>query len=101
MARGAESGVHAVREYILSHNDATTDRAIVKIDMKNAFNTVHRRVVLQEIYQRFPEIYSISYLSYGSDTPLYYGIHWCSAGEPSGISCFRLSHRQRRQGSED
>ena len=61
-------------ECILSCYDITSDYVIANIDMKNAFNAVHKKVVLQEIHQRSPEICIISYLSCGLDTPLYYGL---------------------------
>ena len=51
----------------------TTHSIILKIDVKNAYNTVHREVVLKAVWRRCPEIYPLVWQNYGSATPLFIG----------------------------
>ena len=90
--RGAESAIHAAREYLL-HNLNSSD----KIDVKNSFNTVNRSNVLTEIHNRCPEIFKIALQSYGSSSPLFYGTTQISSstgvqqGDPLGPIGFALA----------
>ena len=48
---GCEAAVHSVRDHVDTHTE-TPDMAIIKLDLTNAFNTVHRSVVLREVIRR-------------------------------------------------
>ena len=84
---GCEAAVHATREYaaIISSNPAS-DQVLVKIDMKNAFNTVRRDTVLKEIARRCPELSYMAGQAYNRPTPLFCGDSriWSSAGVQQG-----------------
>ena len=87
VAGGAESAVHAVREYVAHHTtDQHSNRILVKIDVKNAFNTIKRKAVLSEVHAMCPEIFNLALQSYGSRTPLFYGnrIIYSSSGVQQG-----------------
>ena len=53
--KGKESAVHAIRAYIKS--EKTSDKVLLKIDFKNAFNQVSRDMILNEVKILVPEIY--------------------------------------------
>ena len=53
--KGAEAAVHAIRAYINSPN--ISDKVLLKIDFKNAFNQVRRDVILKLVKEETPEIY--------------------------------------------
>ena len=51
--KGCEAAVHAVRAYVESNS--FQDQVLLKIDFKNAFNSVHRDVVLTLLREKVPE----------------------------------------------
>jgi len=50
-----EAAVHAARKYVTT---MPKDHVFVKLDFSNAFNSLHRDVMLQSAYTVLPEIYS-------------------------------------------
>ena len=50
---GAEAAVHATRIYL---ENLQPGNILLKIDFQNAFNTVRRDVILEEIQEVFPEL---------------------------------------------
>jgi len=52
-AGGCEAAIHAARRYLES---LPPDHVVVKLDFSNAFNTLHRRDMLQAIFDRLPEL---------------------------------------------
>ena len=95
---GCEAVVHACREYIsVCSADNTVDRVLVKVDMRNAFNSVRRDVVLGEIGNRCPDIFPLVRQAYGTSSPLYFGdelIESCTGvqqGDPLGPLAFALA----------
>ena len=60
---GAEAAVHATRRYIDSIRDSP-DRAIVKLDFKNAFNCLRRDCMLEAVLQWIPELYAFCHNAY-------------------------------------
>ena len=96
--QGCEVAVHATREFISAAAAAESSPSVlVKVDVKNAFNSVRRDVMLNRIQARCPEIYRIAFQAYSAPTPLYIGDHviWsCSGvqqGDPLGPVCFALA----------
>ena len=70
--QGCESAIHATREYIERFKlDSDSKRVLVKVDVRNAFNSVRRDVVLNVIGERCPELYAMAHQAYSSPTPLY------------------------------
>ena len=59
--KGAEAAVHAIRAYIKSPN--ISDKVLLKIDFKNAFNQVRRDVILNLVKEETPEIYQYVYIN--------------------------------------
>ena len=72
---GCEAAVHAARLFVHSpeHADVGSIRVLIKIDVKNAFNTLHRASFLQCIRDSCPQIYSLLRQAYCDVSPLYYG----------------------------
>ena len=60
--KGCKAATHAVRAYVES--DSFQDQVLLKIDFKNAFNSVHRDVVLKLIREKVPELYGFVYQCY-------------------------------------
>ena len=65
---GAEAAVHATREYI--ERNRSNGRAIVKLDMHNAFNSVNRNHMIAAVADRCPDIQRFVSLSYGHPSSL-------------------------------
>ena len=64
---GAEHIIHTMRNTIDSHwNDQ--DFSILKVDFKNAFNSVDRGILLRECKQHFPDLFP--------------WVEWCYGGQP-------------------
>lgn len=94
-SKGSEAIVHATRSFI---NDFGNKKKIVlKIDYKNAFNTVHRDIFLRAVRERAPEIYNLVWQAYGAPTNLYFSnkiilsAAGCQQGDPLGPLLFCLS----------
>ena len=85
--QGCEVAVHATREFISARsNDYSSPDVLVKVDVRNAFNSVRRDVILKSIRARCPEIYPIAFQAYSAPTPLHIGDHtiWSCAGVQQG-----------------
>ena len=70
---GAEIIIHslnAVVEEILANPD-TSDKVIVKLDVKNAYNTMHRRAIYDELLESFPHLAPWFHYAYSKSTPIY------------------------------
>ena len=95
---GCESAVHAAREYIAFHHGTqATTHVMVKIDVKNAFNSIRRDTFLHQIHSRCPDIYNMARQAYGTPTPLYIGDTLIASstgvqqGDPIGPLAFSLA----------
>ena len=71
---GCEAAVHAATKYVTA---MPQDHVFVKLDFSNAFNSVHRDVMLQSAYTVIPEIYSFVHQSYSSASLLKFGPFLC------------------------
>ena len=93
---GCESAAHSLRHYA-SGVANSQDTILVKADIRNAFNTVHRSAVLQQVKARCPEIFPLMALSYSNPTPLYIGTSTIMSqtgvqqGDPLGPLGFTLA----------
>jgi Reverse transcriptase (RNA-dependent DNA polymerase) len=91
---GCEAAVHATRRFVESMPDGYV---LVKLDFSNAFNSIHRDVMLDSVYNAVPEIYKFCYLSYAQPSVLRYGCWSISSeegsqqGDPLGPLLFCLA----------
>ncbi|XP_029656934.1 uncharacterized protein LOC115230976 [Octopus sinensis] len=94
---GCEAAVHAVRTFTEKNED--TPFVIVKIDIKNAFNSIRRDTILEDCLTHYPSVYSYInsiHSSYRKPSSLVHGqyhIPLCSGvqqGDPLGPALFSL-----------
>ena len=69
---GCEAAVHAARRYA---EDMPDDHVIVKIDISNAFNSLHCDAMLKAVADRVPSIYKFCHLSYSQSSVLKFNNH--------------------------
>lgn len=92
---GCEGAVHAVRSYL--HNNRSTSKVILKVDVKNAFNSIERDVMLSEIKAKIPQLYHYLRQCYLQPSYLLFGdkIIWSKVGaqqgDPAGPLIFSLA----------
>jgi len=67
---GAESAVHAARLYL---QDLDPSKAILKLDFKNAFNSIHRDKVLAAVLEHAHSLYPFLHSVYSSPSSLFWG----------------------------
>jgi hypothetical protein len=67
---GCEAAVHATRRFVESMPD---DHCVVKLDFSNAFNSLHRDVMLVAVLEKVPGIYKFCHSSYNKPSELVYG----------------------------
>lgn len=90
---GCEAAVHALRTY-LNTGDC---EVLLKIDVKNAFNSVNRDALLSEIKSNIPELYNYLLHCYADPTNLMYRSNelssevGCQQGDPLGPAIFSLA----------
>jgi hypothetical protein len=68
-AGGMEAAVHATRQYL---HQLTDESAIVKLDFKNAFNSLRRDSMLEALHKNIPELYTFVHSAYASSSLLQY-----------------------------
>ena len=94
---GCEAAVHAAREFLSAVTDVSNPSVLVKVDVRNAFNTVRRDVMLKIFSNRCPEAYRLAFQAYSTPTPLHIGestIPSCCGvqqGDPLGPVGFSLA----------
>jgi len=66
-AGGMEAAVHATRQYL---HQLTSDYAIVKLDFKNAFNTLRRDCMLEALSSTIPELFTFVHSAYATSSML-------------------------------
>ena len=94
---GAEAAVHAARIYLGQLQD---DHALVKLDFRNAFNSVHRDKMLEAVEGLVPSIYPFIHSVYSSPSSLFWGDRTLSSsegvqqGDPLGplLFCLFIHH---------
>ena len=61
--RGAEAAAYAVRAFLKDASDGTV---LLKLDFKNAFNSIRREVIAENHADKMPELTSFFNLCYGN-----------------------------------
>jgi len=75
----------------------TPDRAMVKLDFCNAFNSIHRDSVLEAVNHHIPELLPLVLSAYGEDSLLHFeefliaSTEGVQRGDPLGLY-FLVSH---------
>ena len=93
---GCEAAVHATRRFLENSTD-TNPRIVLKIDYKNAFNSIRRDTLLSIIQNHYPEIYPFIWQCYSTPSALLFGDHIIQSssgvqqGDPLGPALFSLS----------
>jgi len=65
VSNGMEATVHSVRRYT---ENLQSGHVVVKLDFKNAFNSIRRNVILKAVQQQLPTLYSFVFCAYASAT---------------------------------
>ena len=89
-----EAAVHAARCFVTSLGPGN---AMLKIDFTNAFNTVHRDIILETVRRDLPELFNFVETCYGRSSHLIFGEYLLSSdegvqqGDPMGPLLFSLA----------
>ncbi|XP_052757454.1 uncharacterized protein LOC128202180 [Galleria mellonella] len=89
---GCEAAIHSLRTYITK----STNDILLKVDVKNAFNSLSRDALLTQIKQKIPHIYNFLWQCYSEPTKLMYlnntllSAVGCQQGDPLGPAIFSL-----------
>ena len=70
---GCEAAIHSAREFVQSSHSSSEQQILVKVDVRNAFNSIDRVAFLQKILDHCPQIYPLLRQTYGFSSPLFYG----------------------------
>ena len=94
---GAEAVVHSARLFL---RNLKPDQALLKLDFKNAFNSVHRDKMLSSVLDLAPDIFQFVYSAYSITSVLFWGdkslqsSEGLQQGDPLGPLLFCLSLHQ-------
>ena len=92
--RGCEAIIHSVRTFLQLNE--MSNKILLKLDFKNAFNTVERDSMLQAIREQTPKMYAFMWQAYRYPSNLYYGSDvilsqtGVQQGDPAGPLLFSL-----------
>jgi hypothetical protein len=70
---GAEAAVHAVRSFAEHSSASSATQVLLKLDIKNAFNSLDRNKVLEVASCQMPEYFPFIWQCYSQPTNLLYG----------------------------
>jgi hypothetical protein len=92
---GCEAAIHTTRSFV--NNDQNRGKVLLKLDFKNAFNSVERDCILKEVQCHTPLLYPYLYQCYRNPSTLFFGNHLISSsvgaqqGDPCGPMIFSLA----------
>ena len=70
--RGAEKAAHLFRN-LNERDDNPKCTVLLKLDFKNAFNSLNRETMLNHVYSNRPELYNYTHCAYGKPSYIFYG----------------------------
>ena len=94
VSRGVEAAVHAARSYV---EGLSPSNAVVKLDIKNAFNSVRRDKMLEAVKTHAPQLLPFVHCNYSCESSLLFGGNVISSaegvqqGDPLGPLLFCLT----------
>lgn len=66
--------MHGLREYVMCNMiNSECNKTIVKVDIRNAFNSVRRDIVLEQVLAKCPEMFPMLRQAFSAETPLFTG----------------------------
>jgi hypothetical protein len=92
---GCEAAIHITRTFV--NNDQNRGKVLIKLDFKNAFNSVERDCILKEVQYHTPLLYPYLYQRYRNPSTLFLCDHLISSsvgaqqGDPCGPMIFTLA----------
>ncbi|KAI5642477.1 reverse transcriptase (RNA-dependent DNA polymerase) domain-containing protein [Phthorimaea operculella] len=92
---GCEAAIHAIRAFVMDPQNE--NNVIIKLDLKNAFNSVERDVLLAEVRDKIPSLYPFLYQVYERPSNLFHDKDLilsqvgAQQGDPLGPLVFSLS----------
>ena len=103
--QGAEAAVHAARLFL---DNLQPSEAILKLDFKNAFNSIRRDKMLNAVRSLMPELTPFVHSAYGEPSTLFWGQQTLSSregvqqGDPLGplLFCLTIHELCSRQESD-
>ena len=87
---GCKAAAHAARLYLHS---MPSNHLLLKLDFKNAFNTLRRDKILESVKNHVPELFSFIHAAYGEPSHLFCGqrtllsVEGVQQGDPLAHSC--------------
>ncbi|KAL3613036.1 hypothetical protein CASFOL_043125 [Castilleja foliolosa] len=93
--QGCEAAIHATRSFVM--DPANVNSLVVKLDLRNAFNSLERDSLLSAAKDKVPSLYPFLYQLYGSPSNLFYDEAQISSqvgaqqGDPLGPLVFSLA----------
>ena len=93
---GCEAAVHAVRDFA-ERCSGVPGNIICKLDLQNAFNSVHRRAVFDAVSRRYPAALPLLRQAYARPSPLFvatsrlWSCRGVQQGDPLGPLLFALA----------
>ncbi|KAL5468951.1 hypothetical protein EMCRGX_G030112 [Ephydatia muelleri] len=105
VSKGAEAAVHAARFYL---KNIGSNKVFLKLDFKNAFNSIRRDRMLEAVHHLAPSIYSFVHSVYSSSSSLFWSdkiilsSEGVQQGDPLGplLFCLTIHHMCSRLKSE-
>jgi hypothetical protein len=92
---GCEAAIYTTRTFV--NNDQNRSKVVLKLDFKNAFNSVERDCILKEVQCHTTLLYPYLYQCYRNPSTLFFGDHLISSsvgaqqGDPCGPMIFSLA----------
>ena len=68
--RGAEIAAHSFQN-LIERDDNPKCTVLLKLDFKNAFNSLNRETMLNHVYSKRPELYNYTHCAYGKPSYLF------------------------------